>query len=160
MKKFQLLIIVLSAILLSSCSYKLLPVETNAHSSLAGYKFFYVTPTAEVNSVSGSTYNGVGVTSSYSVNPADEIAGYFMNQGYIRLPQPPENRLDETLIINYGLAGRRKLSIFAYSTQITIQIIDAATLTPVVVSKAEGVGGTEADDIKIAIYRCMVELFK
>jgi hypothetical protein len=66
-------------------------------------------------SVTGSTgvYNvdrdhvAGGVTRT--TNPADLISGYFMQKGFVILPQLDQTKLSETLVLSYGETGHRSV---------------------------------------------------
>ena len=160
MKVLKLTIIFLCCIMCNSCSVKLLsPTVTNI-SSLNGYKYFYITPTEEKTSTSGYVYNGVGGSSTHSVNPADVITGGLVKKGYTRIPELKPENLDKTFIINYGETGRRQATIFIDTVEVTLQFITADTHEVILISTAEGSGGTEADDIRVAIGRCLNAIFQ
>jgi hypothetical protein len=62
-------------------------------------------------------------------------------------------------VVNYGETGRRKASLFAYTIEVTLQFIAADTHNVLCVSTAEGCGGTESDDVRIAINRALEAAF-
>lgn len=102
-----------------------------------------------------------GSSVSKSVNPSDIIAGYLIRKGYIQITQIKPEQASQTLIINYGETGRRNIwgGLLGYTIEITFQFISAQTHEVVCTSTAEGVGSTEADDIRIAINRALEEVF-
>lgn len=159
MKRIGILFLLLYSMLFSSCGVTLLAPKVQQNSSLIGYKYFYVTPTEERSSVIGSVYNGVGSSTTHSVNPADIITGYLVKRGYVRVPELRDVNRERTFIINYGETGRRQASIFAYTIEVTLQFISADTHDVLAVSTAEGCGTTEADDIRIAINRSLDAIF-
>lgn len=169
MKKILFHGIIIFSILCTSCSSisRLMPVtvvQTNDSNSIRDYRLFYVIPTSEVSSVTGSVFGNnycgtYGTTYSKSINPADEIAGSLIRRGYVRLPHIDTNFIDQTLVVSYGITGRRQLSLTAYATEITIQFLSARTYQPVCTCTSEGVGETETDDIRVAIERCFEQLF-
>ena len=59
---------------------------------------------------------------------------------------------------NYGETGRRNV-FWGYTIEITLQILSADTLEVLCTTTAEGMGSTEADDIRIAITRAMEAIF-
>ena len=158
-----LLLSLIGVLLISGCSYKLLAPSITKQSSLDGCKYFYMTPTSAVTSTTGGTYGnqyGVyGSTSSVSVNPTDEVSGYLIKKGYTRLPELSPKYADQTFIVNYSVSGRRKLSAFAYSTEVTLQFLSATNMEVIVQCTAEGLGSTETDDIRNAIQRCFEVIF-
>lgn len=153
MKSHRLLLAITCMIVLSACSIRLLTPSVIQHSSLDGYKYFYITPTAEKTSTTGYIYNGTGSSSTHSANPADIITGELVKRGYTRVPELINETNNKTFVINYGETGRRKANIFAYTTEVTLQFIKADTREIICISTAEGCGETEADDIRIAINR-------
>ncbi len=86
-KTYSFLLLLMGAFIFTSC-LSIAPTSISRNGSLEGYRFFYVTPTAERNSVNGDTWgtrgNTYGSTTSSSVNPADLIAGYLMGRGACR----------------------------------------------------------------------------
>ena len=77
-----------------------------------------------------------------------------VKSGFIVLPEVKSELLNETLIVNYGESGRRNLGL-GYSIEVTIQFISAENSSLISSCSAEGIGETEADDIRIAIRRCL-----
>lgn len=157
----KLLFICLVAFGLCGCA-TLLPPTITRHSTLDGYKYVYITPTQERTSVTGGTYGGrygiYGSTSTHSINPSDVISGHFIKRGFTRLPELNPELLEQTLIVNFGETGRRAAGL-GYTIEVTIQLLSAKTNEVICVGVAEGQGETEADDVRIAINRCMDEIF-
>ena len=163
MKRYNnLFIIAVLCSLLVSCSSLKAPI-VQKNGSITSYKYVYISPTAEITSSSGGVYgNQYGVyggSSTKTLNPSDVISGFFIKQGYIRLPELDNQFLDETLIVNYGESGRRNRGL-GYTIEVTIQILSARTRSVICTTTAEGQGSTEADDIRIAINRALEALFK
>ncbi len=152
----------LACMLFVSCASLKAPIITK-NEPMTGYKYFYVTPTAELKSstaaVYGNQYGSYGSAQTKSLNPSDVIAGVMIKHGFIRIPELKEDILDQTLVVNYGESGRRNLNL-GYSIEVTIQMLSAKTDAVVCVCTAEGQGSTEADDIRIAINRALEGLFK
>lgn len=159
-QKFFMLFVM--AIILTSCA-SLQPVNVTKNSSLDKYTYFYITPTETKTGSSGGVYgNSYGVygsSISRSTNPADIISGYLIKKGLIRLPELKSDLADNTMIINYGETGRRPKGL-GYTIEITLQIISAKTSEVICLVTGEGMGETEADDIRIAINRCLDEMYK
>lgn len=157
----RLLVILVTLVLFGSCA-TLRPVSISQTQSVKEYHFFYITPTAGINSTTGGMYGGVygfyGATTSHSVNPADLISGYLIKQGFTRLPEVVPELKDQTLVINYGQSGSRKV-FWGSVTEITIQFLLASTMQPICICSGEGFGETEADDIKQAINSCLDAIF-
>ena len=147
---------------LSSCGVSRYATISNIP-DLSKYKYVYVESTAETTSVTGGTYGtqyGVfGSTSSRSFNPSDVIAGRFMKQGFIRVPKIPDDHKDLTIVINYGESGRKN-NFWGHKIEVTLQLLDAATYDLICVSTAEGMGETEADDVRKATNKCLDAIFK
>ena len=150
MKVLKLITFAIFLMLISSCA-TLKPVTHTGNTSLTGYKYAYITPTSGLSSSSGGVYgNAYGVyggTVSKSINPADIISGILMKNGFTLI-----------LIVNYGETGRRNVFI-GYTIEITLQILSADNLEILCTTTAEGMGETEADDIRIAITRAMETIF-
>lgn len=149
---------------LMGCASPLMAPSVTRNASLVGYKYVYMTPTSEKTSVTGSAYgyrsgSVYGITSSHSVNPADLICGHFLKRGYTRLPELKSELMDNTIIVNYGETGRRDTGWGSYTIEVTIQIVSAKTSEVICIGTAEGRGSTEADDVRIAIDRCMNVIF-
>ena len=121
------------------------------------FKYLYITPTNSLTSSLGTTISGQYYSSSKTVNPADIITGILIKQGLIRLPEIKAELTDETLIVNYGESGRRNTGFGGYTIEVTIQFIAAKSKSLICSCTAEGQGSTEADDIRIAITRCLNE---
>ena len=161
MKVLKLIIFAIFLMLISSCA-TLKPVTHTGNTSLTGYKYAYITPTSGLSSSSGGVYgNAYGVyggTVSKSINPADIISGILMKNGFTLIPELNEGVKDRTIIVNYGETGRRNVFI-GYTIEITLQILSADNLEILCTTTAEGMGETEADDIRIAITRAMETIF-
>ena len=161
MKVLKLITFAIFLMLISSCA-TLKPVTHTGNTSLTGYKYAYITPTSGLSSSSGGVYgNAYGVyggTVSKSINPADIISGILMKNGFTLIPELDEELKDRTIIINYGETGRRNV-FWGYTIEITLQILSADTLEVLCTTTAEGMGSTEADDIRIAITRAMEAIF-
>ncbi len=130
---------------------------------LSKYKYVYITSTAEKTSISGKTYGnqyGVyGSTISKSIIPSDVIAGHFMKNGFVRIPEISETQKSQTIVVNYGESGRKNYGL-AYSIEVTIQLLDATTYELICSSTAEGMGETETDDVRKATIKCLDAIFQ
>ena len=128
---------------------------------LSKYRYVYVMPTSE-KTLSVDTYgNKYGMyrsTKSKSVNPSDIIAGSFMKHGFARLPKICEKLQAQTIVVDYVESGRISYGL-DYSIEVTIQLLDALTGDVICISTAEGMGGTETDDVRRAILKCMNAIF-
>lgn len=160
MKKIiVLLLVTLTAF--SSCSVAKYSSVTQK-TSFDKYKYVYITDASSITSSSGGIYgNQYGVFGSQSTktaNPADVIAGHLMKKGFIRIPTINQDIIEETMIVSYGESGRHG-NLLGYSTEVTLQFLDAKTMDIIATTTAAGMGSTESDDIKKAINRCFQNLF-
>lgn len=164
MRPKKIILLALMSLLLVSCVVSLQPVRVTRNASLDNYTYFYITPTETKTGSSGGVYgNGYGVygsSTSKSTNPADIISGYLIKRGMVRLPEVKSDLADKTMIINYGETGRRGTGLGGYTIEITLQILSAKTSEVICVVTGEGQGETEADDIRIAINRCLEEIYR
>ena len=162
-KNYSFLLLLMGAFIFTSC-LSVAPTSISRSGSLEGYRFFYVTPTAERNSVNGDTWgtrgNTYGSTTSSSVNPADLIAGYLMGRGYVRVPEVKKEDAAQTMVINYGDGNMREGAFFDQrAAEVTIQILNGQTNALVVVCKAEEKSNNEAKATRLAIEKALNEIF-
>lgn len=145
--------------LLTSCATVSLkePIVIKSE-SINEYQYVIVNPTETLSSSTGTTINGIYSEQGKTVNPRDVIAGYFIKKGFIILTEVQDEIKEKTMIVNYGESGRR-IILWGYTTEITLQFIKATDNKIICTSSAEGFGSTEADDIKIAITRALDALF-
>lgn len=156
--KFFRLVGLLSLGLLTFGCTALQPATSIKNGQIDSFKYFYLTPTNSLTSSSGASINGQYFSSSKTVNPSDVITGILTKNGLIRLPELKSELTDESLIINYGESGMRKVGLGGYTIEVTIQFVSAKTSLLICSCTAEGIGSTEADDIRQAITRCLNEL--
>lgn len=154
MKAIKFLTICIMTFYLSGCA-SLRPPTSTINGQIKNYKYIYISPTKSLASSTGASYGGQYYSSSKSVNPSDVISGILIKEGFIRLPKLKPELSDETLIVNYGESGRRKTGLGGYTIEAIIQFISAKNNSLVSSCTAEGQGATEADDIRIAITRCL-----
>ena len=163
MKYIKLISIIISSALLGGC-VSLAPTTITRNQSLDGYKYVYITPTAERNSVSGATFGGsygvYGATSSNSISPSELIAGFIMNRGYIRVPEIKKENASVTMIVNYGDGNMRYEGLGNHAIEVTLQLISAETNELICVAKADAIGNTDSDAIRNAINKCLNEIFQ
>lgn len=162
MNYLKFLFLAIASFLFCGC-YTLLPPTTTKSQTenLTDFSYFYMTGTGTKVGTSSSYDYGTGYVSSTtkSVNPSDIISGYFIKQGYMRLGELNPQLMEKTLIISYGETGTRSVGLFAYTTEITIQMMSGKTNTLVCTTTAEGIGDTEADDVRKAIARALDAVF-
>ncbi len=159
MKTIRFLIIFITSIWIISCA-SLKPPTIIKNESIENFTYIYISPTKSLTSSSGFTFGGQYYSSNKSVNPSDVITGILTKEGLIRLPELKPELNDQTLIVNYGESGRRNIAggLGGYTIEVTIQFISAKTHTLISSCTAEGIGATEADDIRKAITRCLTGL--
>lgn len=174
MRKYVVFIVTgLVLFLLSGCGMALLPVSVEGSRSLDGYKYFYMNGTGSMTSRSNVGVNvgyGVYVTDpDRSINPGDFISGYLMNKGYIRVAERPFVHPGETFIVNYGEGGKRykynrndgtRPIVDTYAQEVILQFISAETNDVICTIKGEGIGSTQADDIRNALQRSLDAYFE
>ena len=157
------ILFILTSLLFASC-VELQPVCVTRYNTLDQYTYFYITPTGTKTSSSGGVFsNGFGVyglSQTKSTNPADIISGFMIKKGLIQLPELNNELAEKTMIINYGETGRCNMDFSADIIEITLQILSAKTNEIICVVTGEGHGETEADGIRVAIYRCLEELYQ
>ena len=158
--KYTLLLLL--CLSLTSCYTLREPIITR-NAEITNYKYFIVSETGEKtgtsNAVYGNQYGVYGGGVTKSVNPSDIITGTLIKNGFIKLTELSPEYLDETMIVNYGESGKRTVGIWGYTLEVTIQFISAKTKEPICTCTAEGIGDTEADDIRKAIDRCLSTVF-
>ena len=159
MKISSYLAFILIALFFSCSSPKLLPTKVERVSGLDGYLYAVVPITGTKNSAITAIYNGYGGSTSQSINPHDVIVGALLKKGYIVLPEVNNEYIDKTFIVNYGESGKRKTGLGGYTLEVTISFVSAKSYKPLCSCVAEGQGSTEADDIRVAITRCLDTLF-
>ncbi len=154
MRKYIVFIVTgLAFFLLSGCGMALLPVNVEGSRSLDGYKYFYMNGTGSVTDP------------DRSINPGDFISGYLMNKGYVRVAERPFVHPKETFFVNYGEGGKRyKYSrddvVDTYAQEVILQFISADTNDVICTIKGEGIGSTQADDIRNALQRSLDVYFE
>ncbi|WP_294427363.1 hypothetical protein [uncultured Treponema sp.] len=158
MKKYFFILFSIFVLSFTSC-VTLKDAEVTKTKDIREYKYIIVNSTETLNSSFGATvYDGGYFSTGKSVNPGDVISGYLIKKGFIILKEKENDLIDKTLIVNYGESGRRDV-FWGYTTEVTIQFLTANTNEVVCVTTAEGIGDTEADDIKKAIARALDAVF-
>jgi hypothetical protein len=117
-----------------------------------------VPQTNSLSSGTGMTIGTTYVSSNKSVNPSDVISGVLSKNGLIRLPELKPELAKQTVLVNYGESGKRSTGLGGYTIEVTIQFVDAEANKLISSCTAEGQGETEADDIRMAIDRCLSSL--
>ena len=154
------LAIILACILVNSCAVLKPPVITKNY-PIGEFKYVFIPATSSLTSGAGATYGGGYYSSTKTVNPRDVISGILMKEGFILLPEIKQELAAKTLIVNYGESGRRYIAggLGGYTIEVTIKFLSAKTYETICSCTAEGIGSTEADDIRKAIDRCLSGLF-
>lgn len=130
-----------------------MPTTVVSQESIRNYKYAYIAETNPLVAGSGTMVSGIYTSSQTTANPKDIITGRLVKEGFEILPELKEELLDETIIVNYGQGGRRKLSMFYVSTENVLQILSAKTNQIICNCTSEGCGEHITDDIRIAINR-------
>lgn len=157
MKKHHLFLSIILLFSLNSC-VTLKEPNVIMKGNLHDYQYVVINPTQSLTSSVGTTINGIYVSEGKTVNPGDVISGYLIKNGFIVLPEIQEDKKSNTMIITYGESGRRTV-FWGYTTEVTLQFISADNHSLICTSTAEGIGDTEADDIKKAIIRALDAIF-
>lgn len=139
------------------------PVKSQKFGDISSYKYAIIGQTQTVNSSSGAGLVGYGMGGGYaysvskSVNPADVIAGILIQKGFIVVDMPQDSK---ALLVKYGQGGKRVVAggMGGYTLSVSIQMLDSQSNEPLFMCSAEGQGETEADDIRVAITRCLEAL--
>ncbi|MDT8383601.1 MAG: hypothetical protein RRB22_04230 [Gammaproteobacteria bacterium] len=154
MKKYAL---TLTVILLTGCasiapSADIKPPHFESRHSVSNFAFAIIQD--------GETINSALITQSggytKSTDPASLISGVLLKMGVTRLFKVPDGNKDKLLLVTWGISGTRKIGMLgAYSQEITILMRKADNLDIVYKCTAEGIGSTEADDIREAVFSCL-----
>lgn len=155
---FLVLSVLIVSMVMTAC-VTLQPASVTRNGQLSDYPYFVINSTETLTSGQGMTSNGIYSSINKTVNPKDVIAGYLIKKGLVVLPESQEGLLPQTLIVNYGESGRRNVGL-GYTIEVTIQFISAFSNQVIFLTTAEGIGDTEADDIREAITRAMDALFE
>ena len=161
MKKLKVVfLLTLLPFFFNSCSYKLLQPTVINKGDINQYSYFFIQPTETLTSGTGGTdYFGNYYSKQKSINPADIITGFLVKKGFVKLFKIDKELLNKTLIVTYGESGRRNVGFGGYTIEVIIQLIDGQMNSLVTSCVAEGIGSTEADDIRIAINRCLSSIY-
>jgi hypothetical protein len=125
------------------------------------FQFAILPTTSSKVSTTGAIYgNQMGVygsTSTREVNPGSLIEGFLLKRGIVILNEIQPEHKAKTLMVRYGESGKRNVAggFGGYTLEVTILFISAQTNEPVYSCTAEGQGSTEADDIRVAVERCL-----
>lgn len=130
-----------------------MPTTVVSQESIRNYKYAYIAETNPLVAGSGTMVSGIYTSSQTTANPKDIITGRLVKEGFVILPELKEELLEETIIVNYGQGGCRKLSLFYVSTEIVLQFLSTKTNQIICNCASEGCGEHITDDIRIAINR-------
>ncbi|MCA0933256.1 hypothetical protein LCM02_12405 [Lutimonas saemankumensis] len=157
--KIKYLPFILGLIAFNGCVSLKEPTVTK-DSSINNYQYVVIPETSDLASSTGSVYGNqygtYGGSVSKEVNPGEVIEGILLKKGFTTMDQVRQDKVDKTLIVKYGESGKRSVSLgLGYTLEVTIILIDANTYDTIYSCTAEGIGSTEADDIREAITRCL-----
>ena len=141
----------LTLFLLTSCALNP-PVHTQTN-SLNMYQYVLIENSASVTSLHASNGNA----QTRDVNPGALIEGILLKRGIIKITSESPQTTGKLLLAKYGISGKRDIAggLGGYAQEVTISLVDAGSLAPVYTCTAEGLGSTEADDIREAIMSCL-----
>ncbi len=149
MSKVKFCLSVLIATSLGGCAT--LPPSSEQTADLAQYRFILIEATPTVSSIAG----GGGNLSTHEINPANLIEGLLLKKGLVRVVSATPGTQAQTLLLRWGISGRRDLPLGGYTQEVTMMLLDAQSQQSVYKCSAEGLGSTEADDIREAITSCL-----
>lgn len=137
----------------------LLEPQITRNGDTSAYRFVVIPETevkrSSVTSMSASQYGAYGSSVEKETNPSFVIEGVLLKKGLVRVDNVMPDSAVRTLLARYGQSGRRDVGLGGYTLEVTIAFLDASTGELVFQCTAEGIGATEADDIGIAINRCL-----
>ena len=154
MKKY---ISVLLMLLLTGCasinpSSVIKPPQIDSRKAVSNYAMAIIQDGQKINSA--LVTESVGYTKS--TDPASLIAGVLLKNGVARIFKVPEANKDKLLLVTWGISGARKIGMLgAYSQEVSILMRRADNLDIVYKCTAEGIGSTDADDIREAVFSCL-----
>lgn len=119
---------------------------------LSKYQYVYVIPVSGDKPAPGVPANNGYVIYSRNLYPSDVISGYLMKYNYTIMPECSLENADKTLIVSYGVTGRRMMSWVKMACTIIIQMSDAQTHEIVATFETEGSGIDEVFAMLDAIY--------
>ena len=123
---------------------------------LGAYKWVQIPDTGTVIGTSGSFSRVGGTLTTREVNGSSLIEGVLLRKGLVRISNITDSNRPQTLVTRWAVSGKRDVNLgLGYSQEVTITLLDGVTITPVFTCSAEGIGRTEADDVREAILRCL-----
>ena len=128
------------------------PIHTQS-GRLDQYQFVLIESTGSVTSLRSSG-------GTRSVNPSQLIEGILLKKGLVKISEPVTQTSGKLLLARYGISAKRDIAggLVGYAQEVTISLVDAESMKPIFTCTAEGIGATEADDIRDAITNCMAGL--
>jgi hypothetical protein len=128
------------------------PPQIDSRHSVTNYAMAIIQGGEKVNST--LVTESIGYTKS--TDPASLISGVLLKNGVSRVYSAPDKNQDKLLLVTWGISGTRKIGMLgAYSQEVSILIRQADNLEIVYKCTAEGIGSTEADDIREAVFSCL-----
>ncbi len=149
MRNANIWLIALIAASLGGCAT--LPPTSAQSADIARYRFIVIEATPTISSISGSG----GKLSTHEINPSNLIEGLLLKKGLVRVASVAPSTQAQTLLLRWGISGRRNLPLGGYTQEVTIVLLDAQSQQSAYRCTAEGLGSTEADDIREAITSCL-----
>lgn len=144
-------------ILLTGCasitpSIDIKPPQIDSRQSVNDFAIAIIQGGEKINST--LVTESVGYTKS--TDPASLISGALLKKGVSRVFKIPDQNRDKLLLVTWGISGTRKIGMLgAYSMEVSILMRQANNLKVVYKCTAEGIGSTEADDIREAVFSCL-----
>lgn len=131
------------------------PIHTQS-GRLDQYQYVLIEGSGSVTSIRSSG----GSASTRSVNPSQLIEGILLKKGLVKVSEATPQTSGKLLLAKYGISGKRDIAggLGGYAQEVTISLVDAASLKPIFTCSAEGIGATETDDIREAVMNCMAGL--
>lgn len=144
---YLILVLIISGCATISPSSNLRAPDIQSHKPISNYMLAIITD--------GDTI----ISHSKSMDPDVAIAGVLLKKGITRIYKIPETNKDKSVLVTWGISGSRDIGLMgAYSQEVTILIRQMSNMEIVYKCTAEGLGSTDVDDIRNAIYSCLSEL--
>lgn len=147
------------ALLATSGCYSLRPPVVTQSRPITNYQFAVIESSETISSFAGGANGYGGYAMSQQTNPSLAIEGFLLKRGIVRAPSGAATPLDKTIVVRWGISGKRSVSLgLGYTQEVSIAFLDAQSLQTVFSCTAEGIGSTEADDIREAVGRCLAQI--
>lgn len=141
------------------------------------YKYFYVTPTPDIESETGVYGTQYGVFTrefggvSQFFNPGKLIAEILVKHGFTEVTDITPENADKTMIVTFGTTEYQEFvsgQAFSFynidsrtnnAQRVAIQFVNAATKQPIVVCASKKRGSSKVEDIRKGIKSALKALF-